>query len=78
MQELQRGVIFSKAADRGFGFLLFDDQKAERRIFFHATGVVGTSFEEIKVGDKVDFLMTSTPKGAQAYAVRLVTEENDG
>jgi cold shock CspA family protein len=71
MQGVMSGVVFSKVPCRGFGFLIYKDCNEGQKIFFHATGLVGIDFESLDVGAEVDFLVAATPKGPQAYAIRL-------
>lgn len=63
------GTIKSKPQDKMFGFIKPDDGSAD--VFFHQSVVTGGTFEELQVGDKVNF--ESTPgeegKGPKATTV---------
>jgi CspA family cold shock protein len=54
--------------DRGFGFIAADGM--EKEIFFHSSAVVGTSIDQLAVGDKVSFDTEDSPKGPRAVNVQ--------
>lgn len=54
--------------DKNFGFIEVVDQ--EKDVFFHATSLVGVTFEELKVGDVVTFETESSDKGPRAINVQ--------
>lgn len=55
-------------AEKGFGFITPED--GSKDLFFHQTGLVDVSFDELKVGDKVSFEVEDSPKGPRANNVR--------
>lgn len=57
--------------DKGFGFIKVEG--AQKDLFFHATALMnGTSFNELKVGDKVNYEdVEDTQKGKSAIGVEL-------
>ena len=63
-----KGTI-KKITDRGFGFINADGE--DKDLFFHSSGVEGTSFEELKEGDAVTFEIVDTQKGPNAVNVQL-------
>ena len=61
-----KGKIKRMIRDRGFGFIEAEDGK---EIFFHQTGIVEVSFDELKEGDEVEFDPEENKKGWQARNV---------
>ncbi len=53
---------------RGFGFI----EGEMEDIFFHSSAVVGTTFEELSEGQRVEYEVGSNPKGPCAVNVRVV------
>ena len=56
--------------DRGFGFIAVDGE--EKDLFFHRNELKGVSYEELKVGDRVSFEKTHSPKGPNATNVTRI------
>lgn len=54
--------------DRGFGFISRDGETKD--LFFHSTDLVGVTFDELQVGDKVTFEVVEGPKGPAAKSVK--------
>ncbi len=54
--------------EKGFGFITPDD--GGKDLFFHQTGLVGVSFDELKSGDKVSFDTEESEKGPRATNVQ--------
>lgn len=70
MAEIFEGKI-KKLLPRGFGFIAVPGR--EKELFFHAAGLAGVAFNQLKEGDKVEFDgIEPTPKGEQAYGVRVL------
>ncbi len=62
------GTIKRLISERGFGFIAGDDGK---EYFFHRDAVEQPlAFESLKAGEKVEFDVTSGPKGPRAARVR--------
>ncbi len=60
----------ARLTDKGFGFI---SQEGEAKdLFFHSSEVVGTTFNELREGDKVQFEVGSGPKGPNALQVSLI------
>jgi cold shock protein len=62
------GTIKKVIADRGFGFIAAEDAK---EYFFHR-GALDSSlnFDRLNGGEKVEFEIEQSPKGARAAKVR--------
>ena len=53
--------------DRGFGFISRDGEAKD--LFFHSKELNGVTFDELKVGDMVQFEVTQGDKGPAATNV---------
>lgn len=51
---MEEGLI-TTITDREFGFIQPDN--APRRVFFHASALVGVTFDELRRGDRVRFTL---------------------
>lgn len=58
-----------RLTDKGFGFITPDG--AEKDVFFHSSSVMGTTFDQLKVGDKVSFETEDSEKGPRAVNVTM-------
>jgi CspA family cold shock protein len=67
---MARGTIAKVIRDRGFGFIRGNDGK---EVFFHRSGLVGLSFDDLEQGATVDFEVEKGPKGLRASNVRNVS-----
>ena len=63
---MEQGVI-ARLTDRGFGFIKRENQ--EKDLFFHSNEVVGTTFNDLREGDRVTFEVGEGPKGPNALKV---------
>lgn len=61
------GTIKTKT-DRGFGFITREGETKD--LFFHSTDLVGVTFDELQVGEKVTFDIVEGPKGPAAKNVK--------
>lgn len=66
---MQEGTI-KNLNEKGFGFISIEGE--EKDLFFHKNELVGVTFEELKVGDKVSFEKTDSPKGPNATKVSRI------
>ena len=53
--------------DKGYGFIAREGQPKD--LFFHSKDLVGVTFEELQVGDKLTFEVVDGPKGQAASNV---------
>jgi len=65
---MPEGTI-KKLTDKGFGFISTGGSKD---LFFHSSAVQGTTFENLREGQKVSFTEGHGPKGPCAENVKLV------
>ena len=62
------GTIKKVVADRGFGFIAAEDEK---EYFFHRGGLDSSlDFDRLQGGERVEFDVEQSPKGARAAKVR--------
>lgn len=66
---MQQGTI-ARLTDKGFGFIKIDG--AEKDLFFHSNEVVGTTFDQLREGDAVEFEVGQGPKGPNATKVAKI------
>lgn len=55
---------------KGFGFISVEGDAKD--LFFHRNELKGVTFEELKVGDRVSFDKTDSPKGPNAANVTRI------
>jgi cold shock protein len=53
--------------EKGFGFIACEGQSKD--LFFHSKELQGVTFDELKVGDKVNFEIIQAEKGPAATGV---------
>lgn len=68
--QTKRGIISHLNIKRRFGFLLAEDG---RQIFFHCTGVVSPSFDELRAGLPVVFFEIKG-KDSRPVAIGVVVD----
>lgn len=56
--------------EKGFGFITPEGERKD--VFFHASGLEGITFSELREGDEVEFETEDSDKGLRAIGVRLV------
>ncbi len=64
---MQEEGTIARLTDRGFGFIKRDGQ--DKDLFFHSNEVVGTTFNDLREGDRVTFEVGEGPKGPNALKV---------
>ncbi len=65
---MPQGTIKKLITEKGFGFI--EGERGE--LFFHHSAVDGTTFEELREGQTVEFTEGSGPKGPRAENVTVV------
>jgi cold shock protein len=56
--------------EKGFGFIAVEGEAKD--LFFHKNELVGVTFEDLKIGDKVSFEKADSPKGPNATKVSRI------
>lgn len=72
-EEAPRGRILDLVPDADHGFIAASDG---REVYFHRNSVAGDAFDELEVGNQVQFSEEEGDKGPQATHVQLVTQGN--
>lgn len=66
-----KGIIISLVKHKGYGFI--QEEKENKRIFFHATGVCDPKdFGDLREGLPVEYMTVETPKGTKAIGIVVV------
>ena len=65
---MAQGTI-KRLTDKGFGFIDGGDGKD---VFFHMSAVEGTTFDELRDGQRVSYNIGQGPKGPRAENVRVI------
>ena len=63
---MEQGKI-ARLTDRGFGFI--SREGVEKDLFFHSKELQNVQFDELKVGDMVQFEVAQSDKGPNATKV---------
>jgi cold shock protein len=56
-----------RLTDKGFGFI---ETSSGKDLFFHSSALEGVSFEQLRVGQRVQFTEGMGPKGPRAEVVK--------
>ncbi len=64
--QFMKGTI-KTLTQRGFGFIGLEEE--ENDIFFHSNDLSGVEFDDLKVGDEVEFEIVESQKGPKAVDV---------
>lgn len=57
---------------RGFGFIGQGDDDEDEDIFFHSNDLVNADYDNLEVGDEVEFEVEEADKGPKAVDVKVV------
>ena len=58
-----------RLTDKGFGFI---DTGTGKDMFFHSSNVEGTTYNELREGQRVSYEVGQGPKGPRAEHVRVI------
>ena len=62
-----KGTVKTLVVEKNFGFITPED--GSKDVFFHATGLNGVEFGQLKSGDVVNFDVEQSEKGPRAINV---------
>ena len=58
--------------DKGFGFIAPDGGNGQNELFFHSSAIIGTTFDELREGQRVSFDVEPDPRdSSRSRAVRV-------
>lgn len=66
--KMNEGSI-KRLTDKGFGFI---ETGTGKDLFFHNSALEGVTFDELRVGQRVEFTEGVGPKGPRADRVKLI------
>jgi len=66
--EKQTGIVTSILSKRGFGFIKTSEGQ---ELFFHSLAVCDPTFDELREGHRVEFMVVPAEKGPKAIGIRL-------
>ncbi len=69
MSERVTGTVKWFSNERGYGFLLMDDDPEEKEYFVHYSYVDMKGYKTLRAGQAVSFVLVSTDRGIQAHEV---------
>lgn len=69
---MPRGVVKWFSNQKGYGFITPESSESGKDVFVHYSAVQGDGFKTLAEGDKVEFEITTGPKGEQATNVRKI------
>jgi CspA family cold shock protein len=65
---MPKGTIKKLMTEKGFGFIKGENGE----LFFHSSAVEGTSFQQLREGQSVEYTEGRGPKGPRAENVKVV------
>jgi cold shock CspA family protein len=74
MSERHIGVVYRLCSGRNFGFVKMD--RSDEQVFVHRTET-GWFFDQLKIGDTVEFALMADPRGLRATDVHLIEQAAD-
>jgi cold shock protein len=66
---MAQGTVKWFNADKGYGFIAVD---GGRDVFVHFSAIQSDGYRSLEEGQRVEFEITTSPRGPQAEAVRTV------
>jgi CspA family cold shock protein len=71
MSERISGTVKWFSNERGFGFLLVDDDPDEKEYFVHYSYITMEGYKTLRAGQSVSFVLVDVPdRGTQAHEVQ--------
>jgi cold shock protein len=70
---MEQGTVKRFNAGLGFGFIQRDSGTGDA--FVHYSDIQGTGFRKLEVGERCEFEIIATPKGAKAVNVSVLESE---
>lgn len=71
--EIKKGIIIYVNQGKGYGFIGYKDDEAEKEMFFHVSGLISPELKDLKDGNEVEFIITEDNRGrARAIGVAVI------
>lgn len=70
MSERITGTVKWFSNERGYGFLLMDNDPDEKEYFVHYSYIEMANYKTLRAGQKVSFVLVNTDRGIQAHEVK--------
>ena len=68
MSDLKQGEVKYLAAEKGYGFIRVAPGKPD--CFFHASRLIGVLFDDLHIGDQVEYDTELNDRGVAAFDVK--------
>ena len=69
MSERITGTVKWFSNERGYGFVLADDDADDSEYFVHYSYIEMENYKTLRAGQKVSFVLVDTPRGIQAQEI---------
>lgn len=69
MSERLTGTVKWFSNERGYGFVLIDDDEEQQEYFVHYSYIDMEGYKTLRAGQKVTFALVDTDRGVQAHEV---------
>ena len=69
MSERITGTVKWFSNERGYGFVLADEEEDDMEYFVHYSYIEMENYKTLRAGQKVSFVLVDTPRGIQAQEV---------
>lgn len=69
MSERVLGTVKWFSNERGYGFLLMDNDPEEKEYFVHYSYIDMNGYKTLRAGQEVSFVLVDTDRGVQAHEV---------
>ena len=66
---IKKGTIKAVIRDKGYGFITCEDGS---EIFFHMSGLANIYFEDLQIGQSVEYVEEEGHKGTKAVEITVV------
>jgi CspA family cold shock protein len=67
---MAQGTVKKMIPDKGFGFIR--QKEGDKDLFFHCSGLAEVRWEDLKIGDKVEYEVMETDKGPRAVDIKVL------
>jgi CspA family cold shock protein len=72
MNERVNGIVKWFSNERGYGFVLVDDDPDKKDYFVHYSYIDSNGYKTLRAGQKVSFMLIKDERGVQAREVKVL------